>query len=543
MPTRCIGSGRPRSTYLLEAHARMKDMKEFPSVQRLLDSQTPAERLPEAVEGLTAAIERGHHIALVAGEGARLCRLYAAAAIHDLAGDTPGRALVLVASPDRAHRLARSIERFGASLGWETVLWSPERAAAGGPVSDRALIIATPSRLLADVRSGDVSLTGLRLVALDDVASLQPEWAAVDGLLQASEGEIRRIAATHRRDKGFDQLVQQLLPRARKWPAEMFPVDDDEKRPLNGPPLRYAVAASHDARLARLAEMIHDWASGTDAGGATVWCDGPATTESIRSALAIEGFAIADGTTGDGVAVRDFSDASDGDAASAGHPGVAFGLPWSAAELSAALGGARLRAAIVSPRHVAQMEILGARAGWPVRPLPDAPRAHRGEIEAFRATIEEAIESRDLAGGALLIDPLIEKHGFDRVSAALATLFRETAVLEEPEPPKPQPERDERPARGIQTGPTSRDADRATRSTWSRVFINVGRQDGAAPGDFVGAITGETGAVGGQIGKIEIKEKFSLIDVDSMIVDEVLRGLNGKQIKSREVVAKLDRVG
>jgi ATP-dependent RNA helicase DeaD len=109
--------------------------------------------------------------------------------------------------------------------------------------------------------------------------------------------------------------------------------------------------------------------------------------------------------------------------------------------------------------------------------------------------------------------------------------------------PLPAPDGKERKGARAPAGPKSRDAERATRSTWSKVFVNVGRQDGAAPGDFVGAITGETGAVGGQIGKIEIKQKFSLIDIDSMVVDDVVRGLNGKQIKGRDVVARLDRDG
>jgi ATP-dependent RNA helicase DeaD len=75
------------------------------------------------------------------------------------------------------------------------------------------------------------------------------------------------------------------------------------------------------------------------------------------------------------------------------------------------------------------------------------------------------------------------------------------------------------------------------------VWVNVGRQDGAAPGDFVGAITGETGAAGAQIGKIDIRQKFSLIDIDSMIVDTVIQSMTGKQIKGRDVVARLDRSG
>ncbi len=519
----------------------MMDTTEFPTIQRLLDAQSPPERLPEAVEGLAAAIERGHHMAIVAGEGARLCRLYAAAAIRDIAGDEPGRALILVATPDRGRRLARSIERIGTALGWQTVLWTAERSATDTALPDRAVVVATPSRLLADVRSGDATLSDLRLLALDDVASLDAEWPAVEGLLQAGGADLRRIAVTHTRSAQFDDLVERLLPRARKWPKELFPAIPDEKISASGAPLRYAAAASHDGRLARLVELLHFWAAETDRTGATVWCDGPAAAAAIEATLVIEGFTLGDADK-DGIAVRELCDAEAEASAvtSQPRPAALFGLPWTADELVGAVGEAKPRAAIVAPRHVAQLEVLGARVGWTVRGLPDTPRAHRGDVEAFRTTIEDALSTRDLAGGALLIEPLVEEHGFDRISAALATLLRDRGPVSGAEP-EPATGGKERKGAGIPAGPKSRDAERATRSTWSRVFVNIGRQDGAAPGDFVGAITGETGAVGGQIGKIEIKQKFSLIDIDSMVVDDVVRGLNGKQIKGRDVVARLDR--
>jgi len=182
-----------------------------------------------------------------------------------------------------------------------------------------------------------------------------------------------------------------------------------------------------------------------------------------------------------------------------------------------------------------QLELLGERVGWPVRSLPDAGPEIGGEVEAFRDRVREAIGSRDLAGATLFIDPLIAEHGYHRVAAALTSLLRETTPAPA-EAGRPGAPRAGRPA-------PAAEAVRAARPTWSRIFINVGREDGAAPGDFVGAITGETGAVGGQVGKIEIRQRFSLIDIDSMVVDEVVRGLTGKLIKGRDVVARLDRDG
>ena len=79
------------------------------------------------------------------------------------------------------------------------------------------------------------------------------------------------------------------------------------------------------------------------------------------------------------------------------------------------------------------------------------------------------------------------------------------------------------------------------RKAWSRLYIGAGKRDDVRPGDLVGAITGETSAVGGQIGKIDIRGNFSLVDVDSQVVDEVIAALNGATIRGRVAQVRLDR--
>ncbi|MDH3297956.1 MAG: DbpA RNA binding domain-containing protein, partial [Gemmatimonadota bacterium] len=63
----------------------------------------------------------------------------------------------------------------------------------------------------------------------------------------------------------------------------------------------------------------------------------------------------------------------------------------------------------------------------------------------------------------------------------------------------------------------------------------------AKPGDLVGAITGEAGIAGAQIGKIEIMGNFSLVDVDSQVADEVIDRLAGVTIRGRSVPVRADR--
>ncbi|MBK5099098.1 MAG: DbpA RNA binding domain-containing protein, partial [Gemmatimonadetes bacterium] len=76
---------------------------------------------------------------------------------------------------------------------------------------------------------------------------------------------------------------------------------------------------------------------------------------------------------------------------------------------------------------------------------------------------------------------------------------------------------------------------------WTKLFFGIGRKDDIKPGDLVGAITGETGIVGGQIGKIDIRGGFTLVEIDSQVVDDVVRKLAGVTIRGQEVPVRLDR--
>jgi ATP-dependent RNA helicase DeaD len=506
----------------------MANKRQISAIERLFGAASPGERVPEVVDGLSAPIERGHNLAIVAGEGARLCRLYAACCLRDLTeAGADSRALVVAATPERANRLARSIHRVLSGTGLEVIAWGARSSEGSEEAASAPIVVGTAARLLADMRGGALSLGELALLALDDVRGLQPEWPAVEAILQAAAENTRRIAVTHGRDEKFDDLVERRLPRARRWPQELFEEHDADRDFVA---IGVGASETHDSRLERLVGLVHDWTGGGELERVEVWCDSEPIAASVRSALAIEGFEVDAG--GSGISVQTFDhDEPDRPEGASVDASVAFGLPWTPAELGR-LAPARRRIALVSPRHVRQMEILAERLGWRVKPVAH-PAAEDGDLARFRALVADAIESRDLAGDALLIEPLVEEHGYHRVAAALAGLCRE---LDRSVPAR-APDGGEAKA----PGPVSRDSERATAPTWTKIFVNVGKQDGATPGDFVGAITGETRAAGAQIGKIEIKPRFALIDVDSQVADDIVRGLNGKRLKGRDVLVRLDR--
>ena len=76
---------------------------------------------------------------------------------------------------------------------------------------------------------------------------------------------------------------------------------------------------------------------------------------------------------------------------------------------------------------------------------------------------------------------------------------------------------------------------------FTRLYVGVGSRDEIRPGDLVGAVTGESGIKGAQIGKIEIRDTFSVVEVQADIADQVIRSVNGTTIKGRSVRVDYDR--
>lgn len=68
-----------------------------------------------------------------------------------------------------------------------------------------------------------------------------------------------------------------------------------------------------------------------------------------------------------------------------------------------------------------------------------------------------------------------------------------------------------------------------------RLFINIGRLDRVGPGDIVGAIAGEAGVPGEIIGRIEIHDRFSFVEVPEESAHQILEAMHENTIKGRPV--------
>jgi ATP-dependent RNA helicase DeaD len=77
------------------------------------------------------------------------------------------------------------------------------------------------------------------------------------------------------------------------------------------------------------------------------------------------------------------------------------------------------------------------------------------------------------------------------------------------------------------------------RNSMVRLFINIGKKNDVRVGDFVGAITGETGINGSLIGNIKILEAFSFVEVPQEYAVDIISALHSSNIKGKKVSVKL----
>ena len=72
-------------------------------------------------------------------------------------------------------------------------------------------------------------------------------------------------------------------------------------------------------------------------------------------------------------------------------------------------------------------------------------------------------------------------------------------------------------------------------SNMVKVFINIGKNQRIRPGDIVGAIAGESGIDGKNIGNIEIRDKHTYVYLAKNDVDKVVDSMTGNSIKGFKI--------
>ena len=491
---------------------------------------------PELVEALAAegieqptplqeqaipVVRQGNNLVLAAGPGSGLLVTWCVPLLERVAaeGQAP-RIVVLTASRESAERLAECAARLASATGHAV-------AALGSPwaLPERShLIVGTPAEILAAVGSGTLTLADVQAVLVDQAQLIEVAdgLADVERVIDYLPAGSQRILSALPVTPAVADLVTRHFKRAITLPSPeaLGPPSRGEVR------FRIVPEPRESAALGLVAELLH-----ADARHVLIYTRSEDRAADLGDHLTLHGFVA--GAPGEPDApVWLGVDALEARAAAEGVEGVVVvscDVPPDPDTLDRRHSIADGGVVLVLPREVAHLKALGRQTGYTTVPFPPPADAAPTAVDQLRAQIERALETEDTGAYLVALAPLFERYDPAEVAAAAVALLRKKA-----------------PSASVAPSPTARVPARSSTAAaatpaWAKLFVGVGERDGLRPGDLLGAITGEAGVAGEAVGKIEIKESHTLVEVHDAVAQQVIKALNGTTIKGRAVRADFDR--
>ena len=179
--------------------------------------------------------------------------------------------------------------------------------------------------------------------------------------------------------------------------------------------------------------------------------------------------------------------------------------------------------------------------------VPSVADLRARRLELTRASIREQLVAGGFDHVRVVVETLAQEFDIVDVAAAAFQLAhkaqggdgddREIPAALVAAPPRrretTEGSRPLTPARGRVPGERS--------AGMTRLFVAAGRRAGVRPGDLVGAIAGESGLTGREIGAIEIADAFSLVEVPEERADEVIAALRATKIRGLKPAVRRER--
>jgi ATP-dependent RNA helicase DeaD len=432
---------------------------------------------------MRAALERGSRIVVVAPpapEQLAIWDLMGPGTVIVCADQTAATDWVAAAPPGRSVHALTALPRAARLLKAGTI------DILAGSVPDLAALVAA---------------THLKLHAVPTLVLAWPEGLvtgehgdALDELL-GEAGDARRIILT------WDPAALEPFLERQAHRAPVFgtaPIDDQGRRAAPLGPARYAVATP-ERRLTVLRQVI----DALDPPTVLVWTSDERHAARLRDILALPADAVVTGMPDRParlvVCARPPSREQFATLAQLG-PVVLLGAPYQLAYLRS----------IAAPLDAV--------------PLAPAAQAARDRSAQLRERLAARLERGDVDAELEQLAPLFERFDPAEVAAALLALGRQEAA-------------------SIPAAAPAVAAGRAAGAApaWVKVFVNVGKRDRAAAKDLVGALTREVGVAKEDIGKVEVRDAFCLVEIASHASEAVLKGLSRVTIRGRRVTARPDR--
>ena len=427
------------------------------------------------------------------------------------------QAIVVTADSESALAVAQAAHSMNGATGIEVLpVTSAPRVARLLRARPVRAVAGAPDELLALVSGTHLKLDGLKVIVISWVEDIldQSECrvSALETLLSEAGKDVERMIVTRK----SDPRVEEFIERYARRPRRISTAQEAQAGSVAPAALSYVTTAAiaKPLTLRRLLDEL-------DPPSATVVVRTAPAESEARSVLQGLGYRDNDET------IRVIRGAP----LSSAHTVILYDAPVRPGELAALSAAAPVSViALTLPSEVPALRELNGVAATPFNFASAAGKLRRRDDalrNELRSVLAAGVPSREIAP----LEPLLAEYdAVEIAAAALQLLERERRVSKAASPA----------AAGASAVPRSPGA-AAPGEPMAKLFVTMGERDGVKPGDLVGTIAGETGIAGDRIGKIEMFDAHSIVEVPVAESERIVSSVNGKMIRGRKVVVRADR--
>ena len=214
-------------------------------------------------------------------------------------------------------------------------------------------------------------------------------------------------------------------------------------------------------------------------------------------------------------------------------------------------GRAGVAILFVAPREMRMLRVIEKATRQPITPMQPPTQAviagHR--LNRFKQKILDTLAAQDLSFFREVVSQIEQEQDISAqdIAAALAYLMQRERPLQAPEVSNvkttaPRPSEETRNHADAPSRPTARRerSKEAVDSEAMRYRLEVGHQHGATPQNIVGAIANEAGIDSRYIGRIEIHDDYSTVDLPAGMSAEIFEHL--KKVRVRQQPLNISRI-
>lgn len=422
------------------------------------------------------------------------------------------------ATPDLQLLVITSTDDVAAAVGASAMKLLEDRpvgvVAATSAKRAARLLALRPAQVLASAPDTLLELVRGASVKLDTVRTLVIAWAdelltlgaldSLETLLAELPKDSMRVIVASELTPGVEELIERYARRARRVTAPT--TDADQPRDLE------YVTVSASTRLDALRRLLDQ----LDPRTAMVFAREGDSETRVRDLLHALGYRGPDAPIAVAVAAPPGTDLV-----------VLFDLPATREELREAAGAAQRAVALVQPSQLSSLRTLSGGGALKSLTLPESGLRARDRDARMRDALRSELQRRAFGRELLALEPLLDEFdGIEIAAAAVRLLEQERAARAE--------EAATLAAARLGT------RERPEPGTMVRLFVSIGSRDGVRPGDLVGAIANQANVPGSDVGKIEVRESHSVVEVSAAVADSVIERVGGTTIRGRRVIVRRD---